>query len=119
MVGCEICSPKSSANNLNKLIYRARRALEPNLSTGAESRFLLREADLILLRAPGSLWIDVDAFEEQAAAAVKSNTAEAYEAVLDSYTGDLLDEDLYEDWSLLIASPISSSAKVVTKWSQK
>ncbi len=90
--------PQAAANNLNKVIHMARRALEPGLSTGASSRFLHRESDLVILRAPGNLWIDVDAFEAHAAEANKIGTIEEYEAALAYYTGDLLDEDLYEDW---------------------
>ena len=34
-------SPETAMNNLNKAIYGARRALEPNLAKGSQSQFIL------------------------------------------------------------------------------
>ncbi len=52
--------------------------------------------------APGSegLWIDVEAFEQQAAAALKGADTGACETALALYAGDLLEEDRYEDWAV-------------------
>ena len=77
----------------------ARRALEPSLKTGAHSHFIITQDQLILLRAPGNLWIDVEAFEQRAAEAIRCGEPGAYEEALALYGGDLLSEDLYEDWS--------------------
>jgi len=52
-----------------------------------------------MLRAPGSSWIDVDAFEQRAADALKSSDTDLYERALTLYEGDLLIEDPYEDWT--------------------
>jgi TolB-like protein/Flp pilus assembly protein TadD len=51
------------------------------------------------LCAPGGLWVDAEEFERRAAAAVRSADAAAYESALALYGGDLLVEDLYEDWA--------------------
>jgi DNA-binding SARP family transcriptional activator len=91
--------PASSANNLHKTIHAARRALEPTLKSGADSHFIITQGQQIRLRAPGKLWIDVDQFEQQAAEAIKSLDTQLYEAALALYEGDLLIEDLYEDWA--------------------
>jgi len=91
--------PESASNNLHKIIYMARRALEPGLKSGAHSRFIITQEQLILLRAPSSLWIDVEAFEQRAAEAIRCGEPEAYEEALALYRGDLLTEDLYEEWS--------------------
>ena len=91
--------PEAAANNLHKAIHMARHALEPALKSAADSHFILTQDQQILLRAPGKLWIDVDAFEQHAAQAVKSADAGAYEATLNLYAGDLLIEDMYEDWT--------------------
>src|SRR5262245_24171295 len=91
--------PESASNNLHKIIYMARRALEPGLKSGAHSRFIITQDQLILLRAPGSLWIDVEAFEQRAAEAIRCGEPAAYEEALALYGGDLLTEDLYEEWS--------------------
>src|SRR5262245_57431189 len=49
-----------AANNLHKAIHSARRALEPNLKSGADSKFIITQDQQILLRAPADLWIDAD-----------------------------------------------------------
>ncbi len=44
-----------------------------------------------------ALWVDVEAFEEAAAAARRSRELAAYRAVVELYTGELLPGDRYED----------------------
>src|SRR5207253_1342430 len=56
--------------------------------------------DLLVLLSPGPLRIDVEAFGAAAEAAHRSGDAKAYEEVIELYTGDLLPEDLYEDWTI-------------------
>src|SRR5437763_3039640 len=90
---------EAAINNLHKSIHAARRALEPTLQAGANSHFILTHGQQVHLHAPEKLWIDVEAFEHAAAAVLKSADAEAYEQALALYEGDLLTEDLYEDWT--------------------
>lgn len=89
----------AAVSNFNNILYAARRALEPQLPSRAESSFVIIQEQQVLLRAPGQLWIDVDAFEQHADAAFKSNAADDYEAALELYGGDLLPEDPYEEWA--------------------
>ena len=91
--------PESAVNNLHKAIHLARHALEPELKSAANSHFILTRGQQILLTAPGELPIDIDAFEQQAAEAIKSNDVQTYERALALYGGELLTEDLYEDWA--------------------
>src|SRR5882672_3072653 len=56
---------ESAANNLHKAIHMARHALEPALRSVADSHFILTQEQQVMLRAPGSSWIDVDAFEQR------------------------------------------------------
>ena len=91
--------PESAANNLNKSIHAARRALEPDLKSGADSHFIITQGQQVLLRAPGNFWIDVGQFEQRAAEAIKTADTQLYENALLLYEGDLLIEDLYEDWA--------------------
>src|SRR5829696_3037142 len=88
-----------AGNNLHKAVHMARRALEPALKSAADSHFIITQNQQVLLRAPGKLWVDVDEFERRASRAAKAADVEAYEAALDLYAGDLLIEDLYEDWA--------------------
>jgi DNA-binding SARP family transcriptional activator/Tfp pilus assembly protein PilF len=90
---------ESAANNLHKAIHAARRAIEPDLKSGSRSRFVLIRDNLVALCAPGGVHVDVEAFESKAAAALRSDNPGLFEAALDLYRGDLLPEDLYEDWA--------------------
>src|ERR1044072_1692529 len=89
----------SATNNLHKSIHATRRALEPALKSGVQSSFIITRAQQILLRAPQHLSIDVDQFEQQAKEALNCSTIEVCKKALQLYDGDLLIEDLYEDWA--------------------
>ena len=85
-------------NNLNKAIYMARRALEPSLGKGSNSQFILTQKQHVSLSSPGALFIDAEEFERQGALAIRNNDIEAGKNALKFYRGDLLVEDMYEDW---------------------
>ena len=91
--------PESTINNLHKAIHLARHALEPELKSAADSHFILTRGQQIVLMAPGKLYIDVEEFERQADAAMKSDQVAACETAIGLYQGDLLNEDVYEDWA--------------------
>jgi DNA-binding SARP family transcriptional activator len=90
---------ESANNNLHKAIHMARRALEPDLDSAAGSHFILTRGQQIVLSAPGKLWVDAEAFERAASEVVRGEEVEAYETALALYGGELLPEDLYEDWA--------------------
>ncbi len=90
--------PEIALNNLNKAIYKARRTLEPNLVKGARSQFILTQNKQIILNSPGTLCVDLDEFERLADCALRNNNFEAGQKALELYRGDLLTEDIYEDW---------------------
>jgi DNA-binding SARP family transcriptional activator len=92
-------SAESAANSLHKAIHLARHALEPGLKAGSDSSFILTRGQQITLSAPGGLWIDAEEFEKRAYEAAQSRDAAIFEAALELYEGDLLMEDLYEDWA--------------------
>src|SRR5262245_33189354 len=91
---------EAGVNNLHKAIHAARRALEPELKSGSNSRFINARDNIIALRAPGDLWIDACVFERKAMEAMRSDDPKLFEAAIDLYRGDLLPEDLYEDWAV-------------------
>ena len=93
--------PESAINNLHKAIHQARHALEPELKSAADSHFVLTRGQQIVLSAPGKLFIDVEEFERQADAAIKSNDVAVCESAIGLYQGDLLNEDAYEDWAAM------------------
>jgi predicted ATPase/DNA-binding SARP family transcriptional activator len=88
----------AASNNLRKALHVARRALASADAVEA-ARYLQLQHELMTLGPDGDLWIDAEAFEQMAAEARARNNPETFLAALDLYTGDLLPEDRYEDWS--------------------
>ena len=90
--------PEDGANNLHQALYMARHILEPDRPPRRASSYLRLCHDLLVLEAPGGLWIDVEVFLAAARAAHEGRTPQAYREALRLYTGDLVLEDQYEDW---------------------
>ncbi len=89
--------PEAASNNLRHTLHVARQTIE---SAPRDTRCFLRwHGEQLRLAPEGAVWIDVVAFEAAAAIARRSQDLCAYEIAVDSYNGDLLPEDRYEDWS--------------------
>jgi predicted ATPase/DNA-binding SARP family transcriptional activator/DNA-binding CsgD family transcriptional regulator len=88
----------AAANNLHYALHVARRTLEPAALANTASRYLRLRGDMLALCPEGPLWVDVEAFEEAAAAARRGREPAAYRAAMDLYPGELLPEDRYEAW---------------------
>src|SRR3954466_15278629 len=86
--------PVAAGNNLRQAVYHARRALT---GAGADGAALLASRGDLLALAP-EVEVDVDVFERAAARAVGTGAAKDIEAALGAYGGELLPEDMYEDW---------------------
>lgn len=91
-------SPETAVNNLNKAIHAARRAFEPELKKGSHSGFLLTSQEQVMLSSPGRMRIDLDEFERRANCAIRESDLAAGKAAIGLYKGDLLVEDVFEDW---------------------
>jgi DNA-binding SARP family transcriptional activator len=89
---------RSARNRFAKALYAARHALEPDLPPREESSYLHHRDDLLSLDLT-RIWIDVDHFEQLAAAALASDTVSDYEAALTAYGGPLLPAVRYADWA--------------------
>ena len=89
--------PEPAFNNFNKALHAARRSLEPSLTTGRASRFLQTREQLVQLA--GEVSVDVSAFESSAEDAIRTADSAKLESALSLYEGDLLPEDLFEDWT--------------------
>jgi predicted ATPase/DNA-binding SARP family transcriptional activator len=81
--------PDSGANNLHQALHAARRVL-------GNDRIVLRD-EMVVLGPGGDVAVDVDVF--LAAAAAVDGTPSSLAGALTRWTGDLLPEDLYEDWA--------------------
>jgi DNA-binding SARP family transcriptional activator/TolB-like protein len=91
--------PEQGLNNLHKALHAARRALEPDLSAGSSSRFLPMRDQLVMLQSSDEIQVDVSQFETLAEEALKTGHRDRIEAALAICHGDLLPEDLHEDWT--------------------
>jgi len=86
---------KAASSSLRKTLHSARKVLDAD----AGSRYLASETEQLVLCPDASLWVDVESFEDAAAAARRSRDPAAYRAALDLYAGDLLSGDRYEQWA--------------------
>lgn len=87
--------PDAVNNNLYQTLHCVRRALR---LPGGEPAVSLRQG-LVSLLPQGNLWVDVDAFDAAARAARGSDDIALYRAALALYSGELLPDDLYDDWA--------------------
>jgi len=88
-------SPEAAANNLHQTLHGVRRALRTPEGSGQ----LRLQHGLLSLQPDGGMWVDVDAFEAAASTARRSDDPALYHAALGLYAGDLLPDDLYDDWA--------------------
>ncbi|MBE0698184.1 MAG: transcriptional regulator, partial [Anaerolineaceae bacterium] len=88
---------QAGANNFHQTLFGARRVFE---RAGAACLTLAEGVLSLDCAADGSLRVDVDEFEAAALRAHSEQTPAAYAAALALYPGDLLPEDLYEEWSI-------------------
>ena len=87
--------PEAAANNLRKNLHY----LHAAFAHGGISSSVLSSEDNMVVLAPG-VWLDIEAFERQAVTARDSwSDPNLYEQALSMYGGDLLPEDLYEEWT--------------------
>lgn len=90
---------EAATNNLHQALHLARRSVEPLLAGVRASSWLRVQGDTLLLEHGGNFRVDVDLFEAAAAAALRTNARSDLESALRLYTGELLPEDRYEDWT--------------------
>jgi DNA-binding SARP family transcriptional activator len=88
---------KTAKARFYRVLYAARRALEPARASYTSSNVLTCDEQKIKLTA-GSLWIDADEFEQKARAGLKSGAPDLLESAAALYTGDLLADEPFEEW---------------------
>ncbi|MFC7447086.1 BTAD domain-containing putative transcriptional regulator [Rhodococcus daqingensis] len=94
--------PEAAAGQLRKALHEARRVL---VRDPAATYRYLESGELLRLRR-GTAWVDVQQFEDAALHARRTGDPSDYQAAIDLYAGDLLPEDLYEDWAAAYAGPL-------------
>ena len=91
--------PEAGANNLHQVLHVARRTLA-GLVPGTKPNAIIRlRRGVLSLDPPTPLWVDVAAFERRAAELASSGDPADFYPALDLYRGDLLPDDLYEEWA--------------------
>jgi predicted ATPase/DNA-binding SARP family transcriptional activator/DNA-binding CsgD family transcriptional regulator len=92
--------PEAASNNLHQILHSARQVFDRAAPAGsAASRYLTLKEEEIVLCPEGPLWVDVEAFEEAAAAARRrALEPAAFRVAIDLYPGELLPQDRYEPW---------------------
>jgi len=95
-------SADAAANNLHKALYVIRHTLEPELRSRASSRYVRLRGEFVELTTDGEIQTDIKAFSDAAHWALATRDARACTEALRLYVGDLLPEDLYEEWTLTL-----------------
>ncbi len=99
-----------ASSNLYRHLYELRRLLEPDLAQPSASRFITTKMDIVRLESGPDVWIDTQAFEELLEQARLAKSLQScLEQAVHLYQGDLLLEDLYEEWSFNYRETLKSS----------
>ncbi len=100
-------SPAAADHSLRTTVGLLRRALEPNLARGPDSRYVLSKRPGYLLERPTDWDVDAWEFQEHRGRAEAAWEAERLDealeecrAALDLARGEFLAEDPYEDWAM-------------------
>jgi len=91
---------ETAANNLNRTLFILRRVLQPGLESATQSSYIGFKDDILTLAPAAVAWVDVEAFERLIQLGRQQNhNLEHYNAALELYKGELLPEDVYDDWA--------------------
>jgi predicted ATPase/DNA-binding SARP family transcriptional activator/DNA-binding CsgD family transcriptional regulator len=89
---------KRASNNLHRTLHFARGVFE-EAGVDVGVNYLSLRRGLIELCPDSPIWVDVEAFENAARGALMGEEPAAFRAAISLYTGELLPENLYEDWA--------------------
>ncbi|MGF1473374.1 MAG: BTAD domain-containing putative transcriptional regulator, partial [Rubrobacteraceae bacterium] len=100
-------SPEAAERSLRVTVSLLRRALEPDLGRGSDSRYVLQRKPGYAFDRRKDCWVDIWEFEERhskaeaAQEAGKLDEAQAeYRAALGLLRGEFLAEEPYEEWAM-------------------
>jgi DNA-binding SARP family transcriptional activator len=88
---------EAARNNLRQTLHLARQILKSEANS--VSGVLTDHNGWLCLTHEGEIWVDAEAFETAAAECRQSKDTTTCQAALSLYTGELLPEDRYEDWT--------------------
>jgi len=95
-----------AGSNIKARVSELRRVLEPGLSRGQDSQYIVSIGEGYAFNASASFWLDAEAFTEQISSTDLefeqghwANAAESCENAIALYRGEFLPEDQYAEWS--------------------
>lgn len=101
-------SPSSAATSLKVAAHKLRQALGSTKGTRGSSEWIVAEKGSYRLNRSAAVWIDVEAFfyhHRLARGLLAAGANEAarleFEKAEQLYTGDYLEEDIYDDWTVI------------------
>jgi LuxR family maltose regulon positive regulatory protein len=101
--------PDSAGTSLKVTAHNLRSALEPERGNGSPSRWVIAESGTYRLNPDADIRIDVEEFRDLCGlgrALETSGDLAGARRTLDRaeslYTGDYLEEDIYEDWTIVV-----------------
>lgn len=100
--------PATSGVSLKVAAHSLRSVLEPDKKAGAPGRWILSRNGTYSLNPEAEIWIDVESLDEcwrrgralEAAGEIDAART-CYEQAEELYTGDFLEEDIYDDWTII------------------
>jgi DNA-binding SARP family transcriptional activator len=93
-------SSGNAANNLNRTLFILRRVLQPDLASASQSSYIALKDDVLTLTPTAVGWVDVEAFEQLIQlGGQQHHNLDSYNAALELYQGELLPENVYDDWA--------------------
>jgi predicted ATPase len=81
-------------NIFYQTLHAARKAVQP-----FGHQVFIYQNEIISLPNDWRVWIDIDVFRQKAERARETGSLGDYQTAIELYTGDLLPEDLYEEWA--------------------
>jgi tetratricopeptide (TPR) repeat protein len=95
-----------AAANIQARVSELRRVLEPSLSRGQNSQYIVSVGEGYAFNADASYWLDMEAFKEEVNRADSAfdqgdwaQAVEGFEEAVALYRGEFLPEDRYAEWS--------------------
>jgi predicted ATPase/DNA-binding SARP family transcriptional activator len=96
---CPELDLEAAQRDLYRNLHTLRHVLEPELVKPSSSRLVTISQKILRLQIEQEVWIDLDQFDLLVKRGLAgSNSIPLLEEAISLYKGDLLEEDLYEDW---------------------
>lgn len=93
---------EAASGNLYRLLHLLRRTLETGTPNKTEASYVLLKEEIIRLNTAKGIWVDLEAFQNLLKRArTEPDPAPTLEEAIELYQGDVLEEDPYEEWTLL------------------